>query len=507
MVRAFFVSRRLRAVAAGALAVGLLALALAGCAAHKTLVPNLPPETTVFVQGDVDTVNHIVHLYWFGSDPDGSVVDYEVRFLNPSDPGDTAWVSTTTVSSSGAPQVRTDSLFTVYTPDGFTEPVFEVRAVDNAGERDPTPARQTFKFSNRAPTVRLINVPALNDTTFASVTLTWAPQDPDGNVSEMTYRVWLDGNQANPVIAKGITTFTVPTDQFFQGGQLLSGYRTAYVQAIDDGGRASTVDSTKWYVRAPVTGTRARLLIVDDVPTSNSVNTQVDTLFSNPAGRLGLPSNEYTILRLQNSQPFRSSKDVEQTLKLFEAVIWYRGNETQSSGSPQPNYWQLLRDYEDGIGAYLDSGGKICIEGLELITELNARGALSGDFAMKYLDTDGFFRNFNASVGDSTGGWGNTNGNLFVSSFNDTLNTLGVSTAGIRAFRVRSTSDIFVTAPVGQLGGANPIPMPIAVSVPQATGGHAIVITFPLAYANRSPYRNAPAIAMEVYEMLGLAGP
>ena len=56
-----------------ALACALSAAALfaAGCGVKGTMGPNTPPETIVFVEGPVDTVNHVVTLRWFGSDPDG----------------------------------------------------------------------------------------------------------------------------------------------------------------------------------------------------------------------------------------------------------------------------------------------------------------------------------------------------------------------------------------------------------------------------------------------------
>src|SRR5207237_9077744 len=83
----------------GALAAFALAgwAALAGCGkGHKgPLAPDAPPETRLFVRGPVDTVNHVVHLYWFGSDPDGDVVGFEVRLLNPEAPADSAWRFTT----------------------------------------------------------------------------------------------------------------------------------------------------------------------------------------------------------------------------------------------------------------------------------------------------------------------------------------------------------------------------------------------------------------------------
>src|SRR5437867_4497718 len=117
---------RRRSMAVGLLALGLAPLVLLGCAKKKVLaVPNLPPETQLFIQGPVDAVNHYVHLYWFGSDPDGAVVGYELRFKNPEVPADSAWIFTT----------RTDSIFAVYTPAGFSAARFEVRAIDDS----PTP--------------------------------------------------------------------------------------------------------------------------------------------------------------------------------------------------------------------------------------------------------------------------------------------------------------------------------------------------------------------------------
>ena len=53
-----------RVVAVGVLGAGLALALVAGCAKKKILaVENLPPETTLFVQGALDTVNHVVHLY------------------------------------------------------------------------------------------------------------------------------------------------------------------------------------------------------------------------------------------------------------------------------------------------------------------------------------------------------------------------------------------------------------------------------------------------------------
>src|SRR5207247_9580676 len=58
---------------------------LSGCSRKMSPVQNLPPDTRLFVQWpvQVDTVSHRVHLYWFGTDPDGEVVAYAFRFVYP----------------------------------------------------------------------------------------------------------------------------------------------------------------------------------------------------------------------------------------------------------------------------------------------------------------------------------------------------------------------------------------------------------------------------------------
>ena len=329
------------------LPLAVIGAVLAGCGLSGQFKPNQAPETTLYVQGEVDTVAHIAHLHWFGSDTDGDVVGYEIRLLNPVSPAETAWVYT----------LRADSIINIQAPQGFTAPVFQVRAVDNEGFRDPTPASEDFQFRNIAPTVQMTDKPAFTDTTFASVTVTWVAGDLDGDVSRAKYYVWLDGQAATPESTTA-KTFTMPSARFMNvSGTYTNGYRKLYVQARDDGGRLGNIDSVQWFVRRPVTGTRARLLIIDDVPTTNTSNARFDSLFANAASR-NLPSDQYAVMRLQNKTPFRSAKDVAQTFKLFEAVIWYRANETSFS--------TFLHDYQAGIEGYLDHGGKLFLEGLYL---------------------------------------------------------------------------------------------------------------------------------------------
>ena len=456
------------------------ALVLAGCGGLTgkltgTTKANVPPHTVLFVNGALDTVNHIVHLYWFGTDPDGVVQGFEWQLKNPVTPADTAWNFTT----------QSDSVFTILAPAGYTNPVFSVRAIDNTGARDPNPPRQTFEFSNQAPTVTLVQKPLPTDTTFASVSVTWNASDPDGDVGKLTYLVWLDGNEATPEITTA-RSLTMPTARFLVAGALTSAKRKLFVRAIDDGGRAGPADSVSWFVRKPVTGTRARLLLVDDVPKTNAANLRFDTLYSNSAGRVGLTTDQYTILRLDTSQPFKTAADFEQTFKLFETVVWYRGNETTLS--------TLLGLGEPGIGNYLNAGGRFYLDGLYLFSGANANGALTEDFARTHLNSLGMVGAFTITptFSDTSIGFGNTGTSVFLPAV-DVHGTLGRDSlyvkqtfvvrtgeaAGLRQFDFRDRSEVVLWGAPGTLTPPANDSTAVGISVSQPGGGRAVVVCMP----------------------------
>ena len=284
----------------------------------------------MFVRGEVDTVSHRVRLYWFGTDPDGRVEKYALRWVYPPPaPQDPAWDTI----PARLPGVGTDSMFTMLTGDSFVVmPRFEIFAIDNEGAADPTPAVQTFTLSNIAPAATIADALGSRDSTYASVTFSWTVNDPDGGGPGLYYRVWLDGNEA-AYDSTTASTFTVPSARFLQGGEYLSGLRTVYVQAVDDGGRAGPPSSMTWYVRAPaevLTNHQGRLLIVDEVPSTGSNNALFDAFYKSVADLL--PAGTYSVLRPQyNTRIFRSERDVAQTLRQFQAVLWYRGGETTVS--------------------------------------------------------------------------------------------------------------------------------------------------------------------------------
>ena len=484
------------------------AIALAGCAKKKLLaVADLPPETSLFVQGTLDTVNHVVQIYWFGSDPDGEVAGFELRFVDPAASGDPEWTFTT----------RTDSLFTVSVPSGYAAPRFEVRAIDNAGQRDPSPAVADFQFSNQPPTVQFTQRLAPTDTTYASATLTWTADDPDGNASALRFLIGLDTIPAALHLVTG-NTFTIDTTDF----QIAGVYpptqpRQAFIRAIDDGGRASGWDSLRWVVRAPsAPGVHARLLLIDDVPSSNPASFTIDTLWSNTATR-NLPAGSFSILRLERTQPFRSNQDVVQTFREFDAVIWYRGTQT--------NFSTLIQSFQDGFATYLDGGGRLLIESLNLIDGENASGPLRNDWVTRYLGSRGLIRAYRGDAyGDSSVSWSITAGfvdtvdnvpvarNVILRSTTlsspDSLRN-GANNNGLRGFDVLDTNHVVLWARDSTLSPRVARGIPVAVSLPVAASpggaGRITVITLPVRGANL--FFTAPRFLAKVFQQLGLTTP
>jgi len=454
--------------------IGLLSAALAlgaagACSPKTTLAPNLPPETTLFVQFDAtDTIPHTVpyqaHLFWLGRDSDGFVVAYEIRMILQGGPADPPWTRTT----------RTDSLFDVPTPSATSQTRFEVRAIDDKDQRDPTPAGQDFSFSNQQPTIAITNKLRTIDTTYASVSLQWNAVDPDGDASRLKVRVWMNGHEADARLADNvIPRYTVPSDLFREGaGVFRSGPRRVYVQAIDPGGFASAIDSMTWFVRQPCADTtlkRGRVLLIHDVASSVAGQRLIDSLWTNSVAR-AFPASAVSSLRLETTQPFRSILDLYQTFNLFDIVIWHR------AASGQTSYSTVLQNYQDGAGQFLDDGGTFIVESLNLVQAPGTAGSLRQDWIQRYLNCDSLVAH-PLKQGQSSQYDFSLNGTGVLPSFQYSTKLQPLQTpSGYRAFAVRDTHDVALWAPVGTLIDTLPDPVPLGVRALQPSGGQSIAL-------------------------------
>ena len=499
-------------------ALGAVVVAAASCSAKKhPLVGNLPPETQLFVSGPVDTVNHRIHLYWFGSDVDGDVVGYRMRLVYPppasqDPPWDTLYC--------GRGATCTDSLFTVFTGDSaLVNPRFEIAAIDNDGALDESPATQSFYLTNVEPRVTITGPLGAADSTYASLTVSWDVNDPDGGGPGLHYRVWLDGNEAN-YDSTAERTFTLPSARFIKNGTYTSGPRTVYVQAVDDGGRSGPPATMTWYVRAPGTtltsALKGKVLIIDEVPHLGQANFTFDAFYQTAATE-SLAAGTFSVLRPEyNPNIFRSARDFAQTLRQFEAVVWYRGLETTVS--------PLLTTYQDSLEAYLDQGGSLYLDGLYLVQGQHTPGALREDFVTRRLNAARMVHVYNPSVLDSTAGWSTTTSSLFRSTayanaYRSTTSSPNAanSTGGIRAFVLNDTSQAALWAIAPTLSPTNDEDIPVGVTLAQPGGGHLVFIGMPLRIGTPAPagvmlrrmlygYNGIPGVISRASLLLGRRG-
>jgi hypothetical protein len=163
------------------LALCVLVAVPLGCSKSdpSDLMNNIPPETHLsFAPAAGDTVCYRVRMNWFGWDPDGEVT----HFLTMWD--SLGWEYT----------VATESLFVVSTDDtaGGTDQsygyhTFSVKAVDNDGDEDPTPASVSFTAENIFPDTEILEGPG--DISWPFVTFEWEGSDPDGEIAGFGYRL------------------------------------------------------------------------------------------------------------------------------------------------------------------------------------------------------------------------------------------------------------------------------------------------------------------------------
>ena len=179
--------------------------ALSGCSkiSPVSTSPNIAPETTLTARGSpIAGGARQVHLQWLGSDEDGSVDHYLVRL----DTLDWRRVTCTESVFTFPGQTRRPRLVDEEERHSFT-----VKAVDDRGEEDPTPAVVWFTPRNDLPETEIVDGP--ESVTGPMVFIEWAGTDPDGVIAAYDYRLllwWPPGEEwiqviPDPAVAPSVT--------------------------------------------------------------------------------------------------------------------------------------------------------------------------------------------------------------------------------------------------------------------------------------------------------------
>ncbi len=267
---------------------GVLLVLAAGCDTDIAgdAFENQPPDTELSVRdsslvdnlSNAERLSSTLFVSWTGTDPDGFVAAFEMRFFDEgSSPGPEAdWVRTTS----------NDSLVLLPIPRGerIANVVFEVRAIDNEGARDPQPARTVFPIQNAPPTIRFSSFDLPPDTTFHIISFSWIAEDPEG--LENLSRIEVSFNDTTTFTAlpadaefvtfvgnvnRGDASQTVAEAEVFIGralrrasitvpGLRLDAKNTLYLRAVDATDTTSVREEFSWYVKKP----KGPVLFVND---------------------------------------------------------------------------------------------------------------------------------------------------------------------------------------------------------------------------------------------------
>ncbi len=303
--------------------------------AEKT---NIAPETSVIA----DTISRAgnnrfasqVKIQWWGTDDDGYVAGFEYRI------NDSAWKFTR----------RQDSTFLLIIPnnrDTF-DFKFEVRAIDNKGEADPSPARLFYPVKNTSPTVGFYSptaVPSRNPTrSFPALRFFWRAEDLDGIASLDSFEICLNDTTGSKIkvppafrdfliVGKDLSGTTTSCDVYLGNsknpsgsplsGLLLDDSNTLFIRAIDKVGATSPFSaSNKIWVRKP----KGKILLVNAVSSQfqrasiqNFYTTAFNAVNNNPYDIMmatELVANNYSEL---SPDPFTQS----QIFKFFDHIFWF----------------------------------------------------------------------------------------------------------------------------------------------------------------------------------------
>ncbi|MCP4546028.1 MAG: hypothetical protein GY835_06145 [bacterium] len=365
--------------------LGLLLIMGWGCSDEGRLLPNLPPETTLFVDdGSLHTTHYQQILSWHGEDQDGEVIRFEYKWTFPEGAVtadfDTTWVGLVEPFV----EMVCDTFLLPLPTEWHTELTanFQIRAVDTKGLADPTPASADFRIFNRAPilyyktggdTLRTMELPT---SILPVCNLDFMVIDPDNMPTEddpgvefiREIRFWFE-DPAEFISLAPTDTLLILDDTDF--GENVGVDREFHLQAFDLAGAGSNILEGTAFVRDI---SAARVLILDSAGSLVADSPIVDAFWRDEVISL-FPAEEVVLHDFENDGQLGHKSILNAIFSLFEAVIWYNGNAGEADmsfvSSPTPE----ITAAEEGLVEYLEQGGHA------LLTGFNLLGASRGDAA------------------------------------------------------------------------------------------------------------------------------
>ena len=351
------------------------------------------PETfmavdSIYRSGD-SRYTTTVEAHWWGSVKTGFIKGYEVSIDNMQ-----TWNFTDKQSGT----------FLLSLPSGLdtTDIRIFVRAVDNNGKVDPTPAGTTYPVRNSAPNINFDFSTGQKTVAFPAFRYSWILTDVDGLADISIVEIALNdtiknkvqvpsnvnastfvGEKVNGVFTGNFLLYnnnqTNPYSQKLSGG-LMNDTNIIFIRCKDRTGSQSAWISAKIYIREP----KNRLLFINDyISNKNAITAFYTTRINN----LGTNFTNYDVVTSLvdefPSDEFTTSK----TFDFFNRIVWATEDPTRSLGTAQ-----------NASISFFNNGGKIF-----MVLEIPNDVALNASFFSftpieRLVDNPG--RSFRMATGD-----------------------------------------------------------------------------------------------------------
>lgn len=356
-----------------------------------TLLENQPPETYTSIRSinlyGEDRLNSVITLQWWGTDPDGTVAGYELTF------DQTIWTYTEEQDSTFQ--------FSINAGSDTIDIDLWIRAIDNDGDADETPAYLRIPLKNTPPEVAFNTDLLPTDTAFNVLTLSWEASDLDGIETIESIQIkandgpWtsLSPNLSVATIvpddpeASGATACTFYSDVDETGpaieGIALNDLNSIYIRAIDIAGSESVEDTlANIYLRGKtndilVAGAHDKCpasFYPDQLSTAGKSVDFIDLDRASAKNQPGIWNPTFTLILMQ-----------------YEAVVIYASDVKYLNAQTSEDN-QLAELASSSIQYYVDNGGKLLVSS-PFANDIEPTSALFGILPVDSLSSsEGFAR-------------------------------------------------------------------------------------------------------------------
>ncbi len=366
----------------------IIFISIHGCSEPKNPsepYPNILPETELanVPPNDPNGENPLfalVTLNWIGSDADGFVTAFKYRWSYVEN-GETKyrdWITIPAIDSTGRPvQGSNNRSFVFESQEELNPHLFEITAIDDAGDEDPTPASKWIWTKHALPPeTQIKSAPDSNAQVFMidHVTDTWggikfgfSGTDDDGEVVDYSWKVdngewseWQLGTEAI-VLAKHLS-------------QPLNGRHVFYVRARDN---TNIDDQTpaSWSFQVIVPTWTRQMLIIDNTRDGTGMagsptDTQVDSFYTSIISQTNRPDFDHWDVK---EQGYPSRLDLSD----YRVILWHNDFFIVDAQSrPDAVFMETIQDY-------LNVGGRMIMSGWRFIS-LSSSEAPVDTFVFRY---------------------------------------------------------------------------------------------------------------------------